>query len=42
VWYQERHVKKNPDMAGFSRAQIDAFTAAAAAKRVAWARPSPS
>lgn len=42
AWYHERHVKKNPGMDAFSLGQIDAFTAAAAAKKIAWAQPSPS
>ena len=40
VWYQERHVKKNPDMVNFSLAQIEAFTAAAAARQIRWAQPA--
>ena len=39
AWYHERHAKKNPDMLGFSLGQIDAFSAAAVVKRVAWTRP---
>jgi CDP-glucose 4,6-dehydratase len=38
VWYHERHVNKNPDMLNFSLAQIDAFAAAAAARRIRWAQ----
>ena len=40
VWYHERHAKKNTDMLNFSLAQIDTFTAAAAAKRIRWTRPA--
>jgi len=38
AWYRERHVRQNPDMPGFSLRQIDAFSSAAAAKRLAWAQ----
>ncbi|NBR85973.1 MAG: CDP-glucose 4,6-dehydratase [Proteobacteria bacterium] len=38
-WYHARHVT-GADMAAFSRAQIAAFTAAAAARGLTWAKPS--
>jgi len=39
VWYHERHAMgKNPDMLNFSLGQIDAFTAAAAARQIRWAQ----
>lgn len=37
LWYRARHVD-NADMAAFTRAQIARFTAAAAAREIAWAR----
>ena len=36
-WYRERHVARQPDMVGFSLAQIDSYVAAARQKSVAWA-----
>ncbi len=38
TWYHERHAGKSPDMLRFSRAQIDAFTSAAAARQIRWAQ----
>jgi CDP-glucose 4,6-dehydratase len=36
-WYYERHVLKNPDMIGFSRAQIRTYMAAARKQGLEWA-----
>jgi len=37
-WYYERHARRNPDMAGYSRGQIEMYWADAAAKGLRWAQ----
>lgn len=36
AWYYERHVRRNPDLLGFTSGQIDAYVSAARAKNLAW------
>ena len=39
-WYHQRHVIAAPDMLAFCLSQLDAFTASAKAKGIAWAQTS--
>jgi CDP-glucose 4,6-dehydratase len=38
AWYHQRHVVNNPDMSGYSHAQIDAYVDAARRRQSAWTR----
>jgi CDP-glucose 4,6-dehydratase len=39
-WYRARHVERVPDLVGLSRTQIEAYEAAARARRLVWADAS--